>query len=89
MSLSNGLVTYHSLENQENQFKIDNPNIPIMGESIVTVNTDENIFLESKRKFFNLPGQSSNIEIPLVSKLLDGELAVVLTWNQGAKVHGN
>ena len=53
------------------------------------MNTEENVFLESKRKFFNLPGQSSNIEIPLVSKLLDGELAVVLTWNQGAKVHGN
>jgi hypothetical protein len=89
VELSNGLVTYHSLGNQENKIKIDSPNIPIIGESIIKVETDENVFLESKRKFFNLPGQSNNIEIPLVSKLLDGELAVVLTWNQGAKVHGN
>ena len=58
-----------------------------MGESIVKVTTDENAFIQSKRRFFNLPGQPANIDIPLVSKLLDGELAVVLTWTQGAKVH--
>lgn len=60
-----------------------------MGENTFKVNTDENVFLQSKKKFFNLPGQPSNVEIPLVSKLLDGELAVVLTWTKGAKVHGN
>jgi hypothetical protein len=87
--LKNGLSTYYSLQNQENHIKLDTPAVPILGESIVKVSTDENAFIQSKRKFFNLPGQPANIEIPLVSKLLDGELAVVLTWTQGAKVHGN
>lgn len=89
LQLNNGLETYYVLQNQENQISVNSPTVPILGGSIVKVTTDENIFLESHRKFFNLPGQSSNIEIPLVSNLLDGELAVVLTWTQGAKVHGN
>jgi hypothetical protein len=83
------LTTYYSAQNQENDIKIDSPSVPILGESIVKVSTDENVFLKSQRRFFNLPGQASKIEIPLVSKLLDGELAVVLTWTQGAKVHGS
>ena len=89
LQLSNGLETYYALENQENQIKVDNPNVPILGESIVKASTEENAFLQSQRKFFNVPGASPNIEIPLVPKLLDGELAVVLTWTQGAKTHGN
>lgn len=36
-----------------------------------------------------LPGQNTKIEIPLVSKLKEGELAVVLTWTQGANVLSN
>jgi hypothetical protein len=31
----------------------------------------------------------TNVEVPLVSKLQDGELAVVLTWTQGATISGN
>jgi hypothetical protein len=29
------------------------------------------------------------IEIPLVTKLKDGELAVVLSWQQGSSQNGN
>jgi hypothetical protein len=30
----------------------------------------------------------TDLEIPLVAKLRDGELAVVLTWTQGSKING-
>ena len=45
-------------------------------------------FLDNKRKFFALPGFSNQIEVPLVTKLKEGELAVVLTWMQGSYVNG-
>lgn len=64
-----------------------------MGENVIQVSqqpgADGQIeFLKSKRTFFALPGFSNQIEIPLVTKLKKGELAVVLTWMQGTYVNG-
>jgi hypothetical protein len=44
--------------------------------------------MESKRKFFNFANQPNIIEIPLIDKLKNGELAIVLTWTSGALVNG-
>lgn len=55
--------------------------MPHVGENIISVSSDEDAFVNSKRKFFTLPGYDTNIEVPLVSKLHDGELAIVLTWS--------
>lgn len=44
--------------------------------------------MESKRKFFNFGNQPNIIEIPLINKLKNGELAIVLTWTSGALVNG-
>jgi hypothetical protein len=47
-------------------------------------------FHDAKRNFLALNGaQSTEIEIPLVAALKDGELAVVLTWHEGSKISGN
>lgn len=84
------MVNYYELEDQENVIKIGDgksDTIPKIGESIAYVDSGT-AFSTSSRKFFNLHGQPSAIEIPLVSKLLDGELAVVLMWTQGSKVNG-
>jgi hypothetical protein len=89
--LNDGMADYYELAEQENVIQISDAKsgeIPILGESIVYVSSDD-VFSTSNRKFFNLHGQPSNIEIPLVSSLLDGELAVVLTWTQGSKVVGS
>ena len=89
--LNDGMVTYYELTEQENVIQISDAKsaeIPIIGESIAYVSS-EGTFSTSNRKFFNLKGQPSNIEIPLVSNLLDGELAVVLSWTQGSKVVGS
>jgi hypothetical protein len=43
----------------------------------------------SKRQFFALEGQPTTIDVPLVGPLKDGELAVVLSWTQGAKIQGS
>jgi len=88
--LNDGMVNYYELEDQENVIKIGDgksDTIPKIGESIAYVDSGT-AFSTSSRKFFNLHGQPSAIEIPLVSKLLDGELAVVLMWTQGSKVNG-
>ena len=42
----------------------------------------------STRKFFALPGQPTQVEMPMLAPLEDGELAVVLMWTQGATVAG-
>ena len=61
-----------------------------IGENIASVSQPNGIeFLDNKRKFFALPGFSNQIEIPLVTKLKQGELAVVLTWMQGSYINGN
>jgi hypothetical protein len=86
--LKDGMADYYELVEQENVIQISDAKsgeITILGDSIVHVSSDD-VFSTSNRKFFNLHGQPSNIEIPLVSSLLDGELAVVLTWTQGSKV---
>jgi len=54
--------------------------VPRLGENIATVTEEDGDFLLSTRKFFALAGQSTVVEMPLVSPLEDGELAVVLMW---------
>ena len=47
-------------------------------------------FHDARRSFLALNGaQSTDVEIPLVAALKDGELAVVLTWHDGSKVVGS
>jgi hypothetical protein len=69
------LKKHYEIKSGENYALISQPN----GEE----------FLDAKRKFFALPGFSNQIEIPLVTRLKEGELAIVLTWMQGTYVNGN
>jgi hypothetical protein len=41
------------------------------------------MFIDSKREFFKGQNKLNYVEIPLVSQLRDGELAIILTWNEG------
>lgn len=63
--------------------------MPHIGENKVAVTERDNVFANSQRTFFALPGEKSVIEMPLVSKLKDGEIAVVLSWTSGQNVVGN
>jgi hypothetical protein len=46
------------------------------------------MFLDSIREFYKIGNKLNYVEIPLVGQLRDGELAVVLTWNEGTKISG-
>jgi hypothetical protein len=46
------------------------------------------MFLDSIREFYKVGNKLNYVEIPLVGQLRDGELAVVLTWNEGTKISG-
>jgi len=46
------------------------------------------MFLDSIREFYKAGNKLNYVEIPLVGQLRDGELAVVLTWNEGTKISG-
>lgn len=93
--VDDGLHEYIKLNDQENNISMAAPEVL---KDHYEIKTGENIahisqpggedFLDAKRQFFALPGFSNQIEIPLVSKLKDGELAVVLTWMQGTYVSG-
>lgn len=63
--------------------------MPRVGENTVTVSANDLSFQDSSREFLTLPAQFTNIELPLVSQLKDGELAVVLTWTEGTSIKGN
>ena len=92
VSISDGLKSYFRLEDQENLVTLgaqDAKTIPHVGENYIKVSSDQDAFVDSERRFFTLPGMDTNVEVPLVSKLQDGELAVVLTWTQGATISGN
>jgi hypothetical protein len=80
------------LKDQENYIDIEGQEAktsPKLGENVVSVSQPDGIFLESHRQFFTLAGQKTVIEIPLVTKLKDGELAVVLSWQQGSSQNGD
>jgi hypothetical protein len=71
------------LHDQENYIDIegqDAKNTPKIGENLISASQPDGVFLDSHRKFFALDGQKTVIEIPLVTKLKDGEMAVVLSW---------
>jgi len=92
VKINDGLKNYYHLEDQENFITLgsqDSKTIPHIGENTISVSSDEDAFVDSKRNFFTLPGMDTNIEVPLVSKLQDGELAVVLSWTQGSTVSGS
>ena len=86
------LEDYFTLQDQDNLITFEGEearNIPHLGMNSVSVKQDGGDFLNSKRRFFVHPSQSNEVEIPMVAKLKDGELAVVLTWNQGSQIVGN
>ena len=96
MVINDGLRDYIRLTDQENNISMATPEVIKkkyefkIGDNIARVsqpNGEE--FLDSRRKFFALPGFRNQIEIPLVTKLKEGELAVVLTWMQGTYINGN
>lgn len=89
LSQSQDAKPYYKIEEQESEIVIDETGIPKVGENYVSIADDESDFQVSKRQFFTLPGQATNIEIPLVPELKDGELALVLTWQEGSQVQGN
>lgn len=92
IKLSDGFREYLSLEDEDNFIVIKadgSQQAPRLGENIVYVSEPEGNFLNSERKFFLLPYLSTHVEVPLVGRLKDGELAVVLTWTAGKKVNGD
>jgi len=62
--------------------------VPHIGLNKAIVSDDDFVFHKSSVRFEALSGQQTDIEVPLVAKLKDGELAVVLQWTQGSKVNG-
>ena len=44
--------------------------------------------MDSIREFYNVQNKLNYVEVPLVGQLRDGELVVVLTWNEGTKISG-
>jgi len=85
---NDGLSDYFEIGDQSNNIALLSDEFRQQvspGENIVKVTEDgEGDFLNSDKKFYALPGLPNKIEIPLVSELKDGELAVVLTWMQGS-----
>jgi len=89
--LNDGLKDYYQLTDQEDIIELGDSvskTVPKIGENIATVTEEDGDFMLATRKFFNLPGQPSVIDLPLLAPLEDGELAVVMTWTQGASVAG-
>ena len=65
--------------------------IPKIGMNSAFVKDDDlnYDFHDAKRNFLALSGaQNTEVEIPMVAALKDGELAVVLTWHEGSKIIG-
>jgi hypothetical protein len=82
---------YYELDGQENIIEIpskDSKSVPEVGENEVTIQSADKNFQDSTREFLTLPAQVTNVDIPLVSHLKDGELAVVLTWFEGSNIQG-
>lgn len=89
--LNDGVKDYYMLEDQESEIQIpvaDTIDVPRIGENTAIVSANDLSFQDSSREFLTLPAQFTNIEIPLVSQLKDGELAVVLTWTEGTSIKG-
>jgi hypothetical protein len=89
--LNDGMENYFRLEEQESEINLpqaDTRDVPRIGENTALVTSNDMAFQDSDREFFTLPAQFTNIEIPLVSQLRDGELAVVLTWTEGTTIKG-
>lgn len=85
-------LEYFKLEDQENVVEIsdeDSKTNPRIGKNFAKVQDGGDAFYPNQRTFFNYQGQSTDIEIPLVARLKEGELAVVLTWNEGSLVNGD
>lgn len=80
---------YYEELDQDNVIDIvDKPREPKIGKNIAHVTTESNVFYPSDREFFALKGMPSEVEVPLVAKLKDGELAVVLTYTNGQRDFG-
>ena len=65
--------------------------MPKIGENSAFIKEDDTdyTFHDAKRNFLALNGQNTDVEIPLVAALKDGELAVVLSWHEGNRIQGN
>lgn len=85
-------LEYYKLEEQENVVEIseeDSKAVPRIGSNLAHVSDGTDAFYPSQRQFFDFEGQPTDIEIPLVAKLKEGQLAVVLTWTEGSQVTGD
>lgn len=58
--------------------------MPKVGWNEAEVSVDDGSYKTATLPFQALPGQETNFEIPLVSKLRQGELVAVLQWKSGA-----
>ena len=95
LTVDDGYTEYIRLRDQENNISMAAPEVlkrgfgSKSGEKVARISQPSGEeFLDAKRKFLALPGFSNQIEIPLVPKLKEGELAVVLTWMPGTYVSG-
>ena len=85
-------VQYYSLGGQENVIDVSDEEaktVPHIGLNRAAVEDEDAVFHKSAVRFEALGGLQTDIEIPLVARLKDGELAVVLQWTQGSKVQGD
>ena len=57
-----------------------------IGEQTAKISAIDNLFVNTSRKFFALDTAESKLQMPLITQLKPGELAVVLTWQQGVEV---
>lgn len=88
LSIKDELGTeYIKLEDQQNIIELKEQEIivvPKVGGNVARVSSPD--YLVSQKQFIYIKGQPTDIEIPLVSALKEGEMAVVLTWTQGSSV---
>jgi hypothetical protein len=91
IALRDGMLNnIYQVDEQENVVDVGSEfNLPRIGLNTVEASSTSNLFYPASRSFHDLKGQTTNVEIPLVSKLKDGELAVVMTWSTGSKAQAN
>ena len=78
-------TTYMQRDGQEIVINVPSAEMKI-GEQTAKISSIDSIFVNTSRKFFALDTTENKLEIPLITKLKPGELAVVLTWQQGVEV---
>jgi len=90
ISFSNPMgEVFYSLGSQDNSIILgQGDDVPRVGENLIHIASVDGLWHQAERTFYALPVQPTLVEIPLISKLKNGELALVLEWQQGTSVNG-